>query len=171
MRRFLRVVSIIVGTTTLLASFAPWLCGWIIIIACSGAEYHGIKQNDQPRCYRFLKFQPWVDGDEGVRRSHILMLPDNHQITEHRIGTARGLVTKVVYYEAKYQMPDGQVRITHASGREELISHRKESVVAGFVLCPLFASIMFFAASKLKPQPTASSHAESALHGPSESAS
>ena len=54
---------------------------------------------------------------------------------------------------------------THASGREELISHRKESVIAGFVLCPLFASIMFFAASKLKPQPSASSHAESALHG------
>ena len=167
MRRFLRAISIIVGTVVLLGSFAPWVCGWMIIVGCSGNEYHGINQNDQPTSYRLLKFQPWTKGGEGLQPSHILALPDSHQIVEHRIGTAYGVITKMVYYEAKYRTPDDQVRITHATGAESLISHRKEAVIAGFILCPLVASLLFFVASRLKPEATTHSAADSALPRPS----
>ncbi len=161
MRRVFRLASIILGVAVLLASVVPWAVGWVIIVVSSGGEYHGIHQNDRPKSYHLLKFESWHQGDDGLQPSHILGLPDNYRIKEHRTGRAYGLITQMVYYEAQYQTPDGELRVTHATGVEPLISHRNEALAAGFVLCPIAATILFIVASRLKPVSTAPSTEDS----------
>ncbi len=143
MQRAFRLLAILFGAAALAVPAAMWLTGWTVILGAGGSEYHAIGQHDRPASYQLLTFGPWEKGAGPCTSSDILSLPRKAEILEHRIGRARGITTKFTYYEAKYQMPDSSLRVTHASGPIPLISHRREVLAASFLGCAVLSVGMF----------------------------
>jgi hypothetical protein len=150
LRRVFRLLAITFSVAAFLLPVAFWLIGWCVILAAGGSESHAIHQHDRPASYELLTFGPWESGAGPCVYSQILWLHPDALILEHRIGKAAGIVTRFTYYEAKYQMPDKTLRVTHATGPIPLISHRKETMIASFFGCTVLA-LGFFRASSSTP--------------------
>ncbi|HTN02223.1 MAG TPA: hypothetical protein VL132_10110 [Planctomycetaceae bacterium] len=139
MQRVFRLLAIVFGLAAFVVPAAVWWVGWTVILAAAGSEYHAIDQHDRPASYHLLTFGPWKNGVGPCTSSHIVSLPRDAVILEHRIGKAGGFATKFTYYEAKYQMPDKSLRVTHAAGPIPLISHERETLAACFFGCSAIA--------------------------------
>jgi hypothetical protein len=150
MRRLFHRLAIFFAIASVVAPALAWFLGWIVILAAGGGEYHAIRDSDQPASYKLLTFGPWQTGAGPCSRSHIQTLPRDTKIIAYRVGNASGIITKMEYYEAKYQMPDGTVRVTHASGPIPLISHRKDTLIVCLLCFALIAASLFFASSRMK---------------------
>ncbi len=150
MQRLLHRLAIFFVIASVATPVLAWFLGWVVILGAGGGEYHAIHDSDQPASYKLLTFGAWQTGGGPCSLSHIQTLPRDTEIIEHRVGNASGIITKMVYYEAKYQMPDGTVRVTHASGPIPLISHRKDTLIFCILGPALFAASLFFASSHMK---------------------
>lgn len=150
--RLVRVLLVLGGIVAGFATIVPWLFGWVVILAGGGAEYHGIQNTGRPTSQQLLKFSEWQPGSDNLYPTHMARLPPESAITEYRVGRAYGLLTKMVFYEAKYRLPDGTHQVAHAFGPEPLISHRKDvlyfSLIGGPILC---VSFFVFAARYRRP--------------------
>ena len=138
-----RGLCILGATVAGVASIVPWLFGLIVIMATAGSEYHEIQNTGRPGSQCLLKFTDWRSGTGGLGPSHVFYLPPESVITEYRVGRAYGSLTKMVFYEAKYRLPDGSVRVAPADGPEPLLSHR-EDVLLGWLVGGPIASCAFF---------------------------
>ena len=138
-----RIVATWFSAVALIVLVGCWLLGWVIILMTSYGEYRGISQTDRPASYHLLTFGPWETGAGDCRPSEILQFPKDLTIIKHRVGHAYGMITQMVYYEAKYQMHDGTSCIAHATGPHSMISHRHGTfiLVAGF--CTVIAITLF----------------------------
>ena len=141
--RLVRVLLVLVGIVAGFATIVPWLFGWLVILAAGGNEYHGIQDTGRPTSQHLLKFSDWIPGSGDLRPSHFRNLPTESVITEYRVGRAYGVLTKMVFYEAKYRLPDGSVRIDHAFGSEPLLSHRKGVLYGCLIGGPIFSYALF----------------------------
>ena len=130
-------------------TIVPWLGGWAVILAAAGGEYHGIHETGRPTSQRLLHFGGWINGAGNLSRSHIVHIPEDGEIVEHRVGKVYGAITKLVFYEAKYRFRDGSTRIAPADGPEPLVSHRQDVLWALFILGPLLAVAFFVAFNRL----------------------
>ena len=142
-RALFRAICILGGTAASIVSIVPWLFGLMVIIAAGGSEYHEIQNTGRPISQHLLKFTDWRSGGGELRPSHVLNLPTESVITEYRVGRAYGTLTKMVFYEAKYRLPDGSVRVAPADGPEPLLSHR-EDVLYGCLIGGPIVSCAFF---------------------------
>ena len=152
MRRLLSPWALrIIGSLLVLIAPLPWLLGWAVILASGGAEYHAIRETGLPSSVDLLAWSNWKSGTSELRRSHILHdLDPNAKIIEYRTGSAVGYCTQFIFYQAKYELPDGAIRVAHADGPRSLISHRTLVVVSSLVICLSIAIVLFIIAARLR---------------------
>jgi hypothetical protein len=153
LRCLFRLLANLFAVAAFLLPVAFWLTGWAIILGVGPSEHHAIQDRDRPDSYQRLTFGPWKKGTGPCISSQILWLHPDALILEHRIGKAAGIITRFTYYEAKYQMPDKTLRVTHATGPIPMISHREETMVASFFGCTVLALGFFRASSRASSRP------------------
>lgn len=150
MKRLLRMFMIGAGFCIILTPLGMLFLGWMTILGAGQGEYFEILQTDRPHSYDLLTFGPWQPGSGLCQTDDFRQFPDGTKIVQHRIGSATDPITRFTYYEAKYQLPDGTIRITYADGPVPLISIRDDTMIASFLLCPFTGAALLVTAAWLK---------------------
>ena len=156
LRNTLSVLCVIVGIASLFAAVVPWAAGWVSIIASSGREQSEIRKNGLPTCMHLLAWTDWQDGSGDLHNSTLLEnLPAESRIIAHRTGSANdGILSEFTFYQAKYKLPDGSIRVAHADGPKPLISHRQPAVAGIAIGCVVLAIVLLFSAAHLTRRST-----------------
>lgn len=154
LRVFLQIVLRLTAAVLLLSPLGLWFAAEFVRLAAGSGEYRSIRDTGLPGCEKILIWSNWIKGSDGLTRGHIREdIPEDAEIMAYRIASKSAIATEYTFYQAKYRLTDGSVRIGHADGPKPLIDHNWTVLYAAIGIAVPIAFVLLVIASRLRPSP------------------
>ena len=135
------------------ACLTPYIPTFIAVMA-GPSETHNVIRTGLPASSSLLQWTGWrpVDGsvrpyDNTLDRTSL----ENCRIMAYRIGNARGTLSQLTFYQARYTTAEGLELIAPASGPLPLISSWYPGVIGITLLQLAVSAISFWYSVRLRP--------------------